>query len=81
MSCFGSEYIMAEHFTRFTRKKWANYWLKTQQEQQEDNSTDDICCLENVCELNKPLSPKLPDKQAIEDELDIDGGKPVLACF
>ena len=34
-----------------------------------------------VAALNKPLSRKLPDKQAIEDELDIDGGKPVLACF
>ena len=26
---FGSEYKMAEHFTRFTRKKCASYWLKT----------------------------------------------------
>ena len=31
--------------------------------------------------LNNPLSPKLADKQAIEDELNIDGGKYVLACF
>ena len=31
--------------------------------------------------LNKPLSAKLPDKQAIEDELVIDWGKPVLACL
>ena len=31
--------------------------------------------------LNNPLSLKLTDKQAIEDELNIDGGKHVLACF
>ena len=31
--------------------------------------------------LNKPLCAKLPDKQAIEDELVIDWGKPVLACL
>ena len=31
--------------------------------------------------LSNPLSPKLADKQAIEDELNIDGGKHVLACF
>ena len=29
LNCFDSEYKMAEHFTRFTRKKQANYWLKT----------------------------------------------------
>ena len=28
-----------------------------------------------------PFSPKLVDKQAIEDELNIDGGKHVLPCF
>ena len=31
--------------------------------------------------MNNPLSPKRADKQAIEDELNIDGGKRVLACF
>ena len=31
--------------------------------------------------LSNPLSPKLADKQATEDELKIDGGKHVLACF
>ena len=38
----------AKHFAHFTRKKHlqANYWLKTYQEQQEDNSTDDICYLQ-----------------------------------
>ena len=30
---------------------------------------------------NNPLSPKLADKQAIEDELNINGGKHALACF
>ena len=32
-------------------------------------------------ELNNPLSPKIADKQAIEDKLNIDGNKHVLACF
>ena len=42
----------AKHFAHFTRKKHlqANYWLKTYQEQQEDNSTDDICYLQG-CQL------------------------------
>ena len=31
--------------------------------------------------LNNPLSPKLANKQAIEDELNIDGDKHVLACY
>ena len=31
--------------------------------------------------LNNPLSPKLAYKQAIEDDLNIDGNKHVLACF
>ena len=31
--------------------------------------------------LNKRLSPKLVDKQAMEDVLNIDGGKHDLACF
>ena len=31
--------------------------------------------------LNNTLSLKLANKQAIEDELNIDGGKHVLACF
>ena len=41
LTCFGSEYRMSEHFTCFT----ANYCLK---EQQEDNSTDDVCDLEYI---------------------------------
>ena len=45
--------------------------------------TDDICHLENICRNEHyPLSPrKLVDKQAIEDELNIDGVKHALACF
>ena len=72
---------MVEHFTCFTKKKEANYWLKTQQEQQEDNSMDDICYLENInfAVLNNPLNPRLANKWDIE--LNIDGGKHVLACF
>ena len=31
--------------------------------------------------LNNYLSPKLANEQAIEDELNIDGGKHDLACF
>ena len=31
--------------------------------------------------LNNPFSPNLANKQAIEDELNFDGGKNVLACF
>ena len=36
---------MAEPFIRFM----ANCCLKTQQEQQEDNLTDDICYFEDIC--------------------------------
>ena len=32
-------------------------------------------------ELNNPWPPKRADKRAIEDELNIDGGKYVLVCF
>ena len=31
--------------------------------------------------LNNPFSPKLANKQAIEDELNIDGGTHVLLLF
>ena len=57
--CFGSEYKLAKHFTRFT----VNYCVK--QEQQVDNSIDDICYLEYSADLNGPLSPKLPNKHAL----------------
>ena len=57
---------MAEHFTRFAREKYAKKHSK--------NST-------NIAELNNSLSPKIADKQAIEDKLNIDGNKHVLACF
>ena len=45
---------------------------------------DDICYRENIyrtTRVNIPLSPTLANKQAIEEELNIDGGKPVLPCF
>ena len=32
-------------------------------------------------ELNNPISPKLADKQATEDELYIDGEKHMLLCL
>ena len=44
------QYKMAEHFTRFAkRKKLPNYYLKLMQEQEEYKSTNDICYLENIC--------------------------------
>ena len=48
LSCFDGDYKTAKHFAHFTREKHlqANYWLKTYQEQQEDNSMDDICYLQ-----------------------------------
>ena len=48
LSCFDSEYRMAEHFTRFTTKK-------EQQEQQKGNLTDDIYYLENICCTEQPF--------------------------
>ena len=60
LSCFGSEYKMAEHFTCFT----ANPCLKTEQEQQEDNSMMTSAIWSIFADLNSPLSPKLQDKQA-----------------
>ena len=43
----------------------------TLQENQEYNYTDDISYLENICRTNSnnPLSLKLAEKQAIENEL------------
>ena len=35
------------------------------QEQQENNSKNDICYLEYICRPEQPLSPKLPDKDAL----------------
>ena len=45
------------------------------QEQQEDNSKGDICYLENICGAEQPQTC------TIEDELNSDGGKNVLAMF
>ena len=63
---FGSEKKkkkMAKRFTRFTGKKQANYYLKHQKEQQEDNSKDDTAIGRIFAELNNRLSPKLPFKE------------------
>ena len=65
---------MAEHFTRFSSKKQASCWLKEQQ--QKDN-----CYLGNVCSTEQPFISYTGDKQATKDEIDIGGGKHVLACF
>ena len=64
LSCFGSEYKMAEHFTCFTAN---NCLVKTWQlEQQEDNSTDDISAIWSIfADLNSSLSPKPPNKHAL----------------
>ena len=40
-----------EHFTHFKAK----YCLKILQEQQEDNSTDNICYLEYICRPEQTL--------------------------
>ena len=48
----------AEHFTCFTAK----YCLKTWHEQHEDGRY--ILFLSIFADLNRPLSPKLPDKDA-----------------
>ena len=56
MCYFGSDTKIVERFTRFnTRKKYANYWLNTQQEQQEDNFKDEICYLKNTCGAEQPF--------------------------
>ena len=50
----------------------------------EDNqSTDDICYLENICGNDIPLSPKSADKHTLSKTNfnNIDGGKHVLAYF
>ena len=72
---------MAEHFSSFTRKKSPKYLLKTEKEQQEDNSTGPSAFWRIFAVLNNPLSIKLANKWAIEDELKIDGGKQVLVVF
>ena len=63
------------HFTRFKSKNQAKLLRKTQQEEQEQNSKGGICYLENICGAEPPKTC------TIEDELNIDGGKDVLALF
>ena len=43
--------VVSKHFTHFT----ADYYLKTWQEKQEDNLTDEICYLEYICNPEQPL--------------------------
>ena len=54
---------------RSTAETRLNNRLKNWQKQQEDNSEGDICYLENICEGGQTCT--------IEDELNIDAGKPV----
>ena len=49
-----AKWVVSEHFTHFT----ANYYLKTRQEKQEDNLTDEICYLEYICSPEQPLISK-----------------------
>ena len=59
-SCFGWPLKMADHFTHFKSK------LKIYQEHQEDNSTDGICYLKNICRTEKPfISYNLANKLAL----------------
>ena len=75
-----------KYFTHVTKKKWPNrttYYQKTQQYHQGKKkprrTTSAIWRAFAV--LNNRLSPKRVDKQAIEDVLNIDGGKHDLACL
>ena len=77
--CFGSEYKLAEHFTHFT----ANCCLK--QEKQGENSVNRSHLLFGVYMYLQTWTAlyllNFPIKMHYQDELDIDGGKHVLACF
>ena len=53
LSCFGIQNGWTFH--SFHEKEQPNYWLKTYQEQQEDNSRDDIRYLENICGTEQPF--------------------------
>ena len=61
-------------------KRWKQAWIRAW-EKQEDNSTDDICYLENTLQNWTTLYLLNLLINTIEDELNIDGGKHVLACF
>ena len=57
---------MAEHFTRFARRKYPNYYLKiAEQQHQEYNSRDDIVIWRISAELNIPLYHEPSEKQAL----------------
>ena len=65
LTCFGSEYKTAEYFTRFMSEELGELLTKNIAGRQEDNSTDCICYLGNICRTEQPF---------IKDELKIDGG-------
>ena len=72
---------MAEHFTRFSRKKQASYWLKQSTNSKKTTRLTTFAIWRTFAVLNSPLSPKLADKHVFENEINIDGGKHILACF
>ena len=79
MRCFGRENKMVEHFTRFARKKRRTISEKHSKNSKNTTRRTTSAILRIFEELNNPLSPHLGDKQAIEDELNVNGSKHVLA--
>ena len=47
--------INGETFHSFHREVIGELLAKTWQEQQEESSTDDICCLGNICRTGQPF--------------------------
>ena len=57
---------MAEHFTRFTKKKYANYWPNSKNSKKITRRT--TSAIRRIyAELNDPLSPKLADKRTLSE--------------
>ena len=84
MSCVGSGYKMAEHFDHSFEEEKIGRLLDKKIARTARRQLDGRHLLFGeyyFAVLNNPLSPKLADKQAIEDKLNIDGDKHVLACF
>ena len=72
--------VVSKHFTHFM----ANYYLKTWQEKQEYNLTEEICYLEYI--ILQPQTAlndlqNIPIKMHYRYELNSNRGKHVLACF
>ena len=65
MSCFGSEYKMNEHFTRFTRKKKSKLFAKNVAKTARRQLNGRHKILQIFTKVNNPLSPKLADKHAL----------------